>query len=62
MANDGYGFLVDIPSIFSHEDGERLKIAARAIKSGVIVLIRFETQKSDKANLSIWIDPSTITN
>lgn len=28
MANDGYGFQVEIPSIFiSYEDGERLKTA-----------------------------------
>ena len=33
MANDGYGFLVDIPSIFiSYEDGEKLKQVMRATK------------------------------
>lgn len=60
MANDGYGFLVEIPSIFiSYEDGEVLKRIIRNTKEDVVALIRFDTQKTDKALLSIWFDPST---
>lgn len=47
MANDGYGYLVDIPSIFiSYEDGEKLKNIMKKINKDLIVLIRFETAKT----------------
>lgn len=60
MANDGYGFMVEIPSIFiSYEDGEKLKNVLRNTKEDVVALVRFETHKSDKVTLSLWIDPST---
>lgn len=59
MANDGYGYLVDIPSVFiGYEDGEKLKNIMKKINKDLIVLIRFETAKTDKALLNLWLDPS----
>jgi hypothetical protein len=42
MANDGYGFLVEIPSIFiSNENGEKLKDLIRKHPKGLMVAIKF---------------------
>ena len=59
MANDGFGFLVEIPSIFvSNSSGETLKRLAKESGDELILRIKFDTEKSDVVRFRMWLDAS----
>jgi len=56
MKDDGKGYRVKIPSILiSIEDGEALQKAA---SNNVTLKVVFETSKSDRVNLTLWLEAS----
>ena len=61
MANDGFGFQVEIPSIFvSYESGELLRKLIKESGDQLIVRIKFDTQRSDEVLFRMWLDASTM--
>ena len=63
MANDGFGFQVDIPSIFiSYDSGEKLKRLINESNDELIMMIKFDTERSDTVLLRLWLDASTYSH
>lgn len=60
MKDDGTGYRVKIPSILiSIDDGEALQKQAG---NNITLKIAFETSKSDRVNLTLWLEASTTWN
>jgi hypothetical protein len=56
MKDDGTGYRVKIPSILiSIEDGEALR---KISQNNLTMKITFETSKSERVNLTIWLESS----
>jgi hypothetical protein len=58
MMDDGTGYRVKIPSILiSIDDGQAL---SNISQNSVAMKIIFETSKSDRVNLMIWLESSNV--
>ena len=62
MKNDGYGHLVDIPSLLvSRVNGEKLKQTSNECPSLPALKIPFAIEKWETAEVTFWLDSNHVT-